>query len=605
VQQDLTNKYQDYLNSQNYPYKQMGFMSDMIRGLPLAQQSTQSMYPQAPPPSTMGQIAGLGMGAYGMSQLMKAEGGMVHDYAGGGVTSDQNVEGILSKLSDQQLQQAKQAALARRDIEQVNMINDEMSMRASARSGIGAGITPEFADQMEEGMAGGGIVAFADRGEVKETPGKARSTAGEFFDNIKTYLGERYAEGMENLTNKEAADKIRPGLFESVTPKERKERESRADLREKGTGGPKKAPVLTQEQLATTSSKPQELPKSPEPQVTVNKPPKPAPAKSLDTKYADIFSGPKPSKAEVKSAVAQFAEQQGATKNEKEDYMTMALRLNDELGKRDQPILDRLNAAIEAQKPNERAIKDRGIGQAFAQFGFAMADRASKPGATFLGSAAGASPVLASVAEKTNSLIDAKKENYTKMQLDQAKYEMALSQGKMQTAATLAAQIRQAQQDDRVFDFNINKSKQEFALKERELGLKATELQNARNYQNKMASRYETVGSLTRDIMQNQGLSYDKAFEKASNALKGGIGADIRADAGRSIQLQKDIDKVDEFFYPMILATKDPAKLADLYAKRDLLVKKKKQEANMGDTSTSGSPPPSLAQKGFKVLGTE
>jgi hypothetical protein len=48
VQQDLTNKYQDYLNSQNYPYKQMGFMSDMIRGLPLGQISTQSMYPQAP-----------------------------------------------------------------------------------------------------------------------------------------------------------------------------------------------------------------------------------------------------------------------------------------------------------------------------------------------------------------------------------------------------------------------------------------------------------------------------------------------------------------------------------------------------------------------------
>jgi len=35
VQNDLSNKYQDYLNFQNYPYKQLSFMSDMLRGVPL------------------------------------------------------------------------------------------------------------------------------------------------------------------------------------------------------------------------------------------------------------------------------------------------------------------------------------------------------------------------------------------------------------------------------------------------------------------------------------------------------------------------------------------------------------------------------------------
>lgn len=533
VQQDLTNKYQDYLNAQNYPYKQLGFMSDMVRGLPLSSQSTQAMYPQAPGPSTIGQIAGLGLNAYG---AFKAGGGMVHDYAEGGVTSDQNVEGILSRLSDQQLEQAKQGALARRDVEQANMIDAEIAMRASARSGIGAGIPPEFADQMEESMASGGIVAFADRGEVKETPGKARSTAGEFFDNIKTYLSERYQEGLENLTNKEAADEIRPGLFESVTPKERKERESRADLREKGTGGAKKAPVLTQDQLSSTPSESKKASDSPAPKVENTNA---APAQAAIKKPEALFSGPKPSKAEVKSAVAQFAEQRGATTGEKEGYLATALKLRDELGKRDQPILDRLNAAIEAQKPDEKALKERGFNQAISQFGAAMAERASRPGATFLGSAAGASPALASATEKTNSLIDAKKENYNKMQLDQAKYELALSQGNMQAASVLAGQIRQAQQQDQALEFNIAKAKDELALKNRELAQSGA-------YQGQMASRYETIGSLTRDIMQNEGLPYDKALEKAGRLMKpSGYAADVRAGTALNANLDKALEKID------------------------------------------------------------
>jgi len=57
-QQGLSQAYQDFLNQQNYPYKQLGFMSDLIRGLPLGQQSTSAIY-QAPP-STISQVAGLG-----------------------------------------------------------------------------------------------------------------------------------------------------------------------------------------------------------------------------------------------------------------------------------------------------------------------------------------------------------------------------------------------------------------------------------------------------------------------------------------------------------------------------------------------------------------
>ena len=62
-QQKLNVPYQQYQESLNYPYKQLGFMSDMFRGLPLSQ-SSQVGYQAAPPMSQ--QLMGMGLGAAGM-----------------------------------------------------------------------------------------------------------------------------------------------------------------------------------------------------------------------------------------------------------------------------------------------------------------------------------------------------------------------------------------------------------------------------------------------------------------------------------------------------------------------------------------------------------
>ena len=78
VQNALNTEYQDFLNFQNYPYKQMGFMSDMIRGLPLTQQS-QTMYAQ--PPSMLQQAAGLGITGKALGAF--AGGGSVDDRPAG------------------------------------------------------------------------------------------------------------------------------------------------------------------------------------------------------------------------------------------------------------------------------------------------------------------------------------------------------------------------------------------------------------------------------------------------------------------------------------------------------------------------------------------
>lgn len=67
-QQRLQAGYEDFLARQRYPYSQLGFMSDLIRGTPTAG-GIQTMY-QAPP-SLLGQAAGAGMGIAGLSQAFR------------------------------------------------------------------------------------------------------------------------------------------------------------------------------------------------------------------------------------------------------------------------------------------------------------------------------------------------------------------------------------------------------------------------------------------------------------------------------------------------------------------------------------------------------
>lgn len=91
AQQQLSQNYQDFLNQQNYPYKQLAFMSDILRGMPLTQQA-QSVY-QAPP-SVANQIMGYGLGAYGLSNLFKKEGGPIKAYKAGGTVKNDMGSGL-------------------------------------------------------------------------------------------------------------------------------------------------------------------------------------------------------------------------------------------------------------------------------------------------------------------------------------------------------------------------------------------------------------------------------------------------------------------------------------------------------------------------------
>jgi hypothetical protein len=68
AQQGLDAQFQEFQNQQNYPYKQLAFMSDMLRGLPLSQ-TAQTQY--APAPSGASQVAGLGLAGLGLYNATK------------------------------------------------------------------------------------------------------------------------------------------------------------------------------------------------------------------------------------------------------------------------------------------------------------------------------------------------------------------------------------------------------------------------------------------------------------------------------------------------------------------------------------------------------
>jgi hypothetical protein len=72
VQNMLNVGQQNYTAEQNYPYKQIGFMSDIVRGAPMSNLGSELYKAQ---PSTFNQVAGLGTSLFGAA--MKAKGGSI------------------------------------------------------------------------------------------------------------------------------------------------------------------------------------------------------------------------------------------------------------------------------------------------------------------------------------------------------------------------------------------------------------------------------------------------------------------------------------------------------------------------------------------------
>ena len=147
-QQRLNQKIQDYATAQQYPFIQLGTLSNMLRGLPM-QASTTQMY-QAQPPALQQAVGLAGAGA-NLYQAMKAEGGEIKEMASGGIATGADpykLPGMMKKLSDEQLQGKLGGDT---DPETMGIAQAEKQRRDQTRAGM-----PK--------MAGGGVVAFKKGG---------------------------------------------------------------------------------------------------------------------------------------------------------------------------------------------------------------------------------------------------------------------------------------------------------------------------------------------------------------------------------------------------------------------------------------------------------
>lgn len=200
-QQGLSQAYQDFLAQKQYPQTQLSNMASMLRGLPIGSTQTTSGTPSSP--STMQQLGSLGSMAYGLSQFY-ADGGAVSSFAdGGSVDSQQNIESIVHKLSDQQLMQAEQAAKTRGDVEQLQIIGMEKAARASMKRGIGAAPV-DMAKMLPttESMARGGIVAFGAGGDTEDEDA-GETEAQDYMSKSQTEDDE--TEGLPQAANPDLA----------------------------------------------------------------------------------------------------------------------------------------------------------------------------------------------------------------------------------------------------------------------------------------------------------------------------------------------------------------------------------------------------------------
>jgi hypothetical protein len=233
AQQGLDLGYQDFLKQRNYPYQQLAFMSDMTRGIPLSQ-SAQQVY--SAPPSQVSQLGGLGMsalGIYGMSGGFKPgakEGGLMSAkaYKNGGLTYAGG--GDISTMSDEQLTEMlnnpSTDPMLAAEIEKLLMLHRRMAMNpqtdeimapALGRSGIASIGT---GDMVPEEMAGGGIVAFADRGIVNlKDPRLSDSTSErrKMLQERESAMFKRLFEDQDPFKESKASEEeIRKSLADSA-----------------------------------------------------------------------------------------------------------------------------------------------------------------------------------------------------------------------------------------------------------------------------------------------------------------------------------------------------------------------------------------------------
>jgi hypothetical protein len=221
-QQGIINQaIQDYATAQQYPMMQLGFMSNMLRGLPMQATTTQSYMPT--PNLATQAISGLGTAAGAYKAFGMKEGGKVPGYAGpGGSEVEMGMRAKLEALADSPGGVAQVAKIAQTSpSEQMRILANEVLLdkqrenqaaqqaEQSIQQDQARGLAQVPAPAMDTmAAASGGIVAFADEGEVE-------------YDPTKVYADPYQVLSDEQAFARQEARRKAAGIGEAVSPQYR------------------------------------------------------------------------------------------------------------------------------------------------------------------------------------------------------------------------------------------------------------------------------------------------------------------------------------------------------------------------------------------------
>jgi hypothetical protein len=511
-QKGLDTAYQDFLTQKNYPYQQLSYMANLVRGTPMGM-NTQSQVYQAPP-NTLGQLSGLGMGAYGLSKML-AEGGEVNGYADGGAVEGYKLGGdipdpmndsyemasAVDKLTDEQLQGILQHPASPAEF---RAAQDELAMRASEQRGVASGITPSMASR----MAGGGVVAFKDKGYVEGATGddldRYQAQTDAYLQGAKIAAADRDAaeldvdsearfttpptstplsranesikSGFGSITSALGSKKI-PGMKFDSEDTALEENVRLANLQKQpGSGSTLNAvpvsdktaktpliPLDTPPPGTTTTTKKEPLPpgiKTPAEfaaEINKDKDYTPDVKKRLIERYTNGYKQfEQPTKPSATAGVTRPMGQSAGTKEPSfiDDLRTAQSFLRDP---ESEARAKKVEASIEAIKKQPDELKKQGLANLLTVGGFGMANAAAQPGtqrglAGVIQSAAKAGPGVAQAAMDQQKLIRASQENAAKLDIEYQKYRIAESKGDKQAMISTGSNIRMMRQQQMQLD---------------------------------------------------------------------------------------------------------------------------------------------------------
>ena len=568
-QNAINTQIQNFNNAKNYPYQQLSFMQGLMSGLPLTS-STTNTYQS--PGNQVAQAAALGLGTYnaiggtgtksanganGGLQTAFKHGGEVQHYADGASVSSNpmslnNIRQMLASMTPQELQEERKALLNRTDDQgrqELAIVNELLGIQdqpanpqqgaqvpqAIPQGSIANAVTPDMADQMVQTAARGGIMGFAEEGEVKPTPEKSTSAFESLADSIKGIFvpsSEQKAQAkIESLAEK-------PGFFEKLTPSERaaKEKLYQNLTNPVYSGRNVTDPVEKAKLDAQLSAFKQEPTKESNPFDTTNM----SQADAANTKMP--YGAPNRTPEEHKTISQAVGHVAATTGHDPTSLLDSTNRFYDALTAKSAPYVADLDRLVENAKPKDTSERDQR--DALAKYFFTAASKATRPGSTFLSGFAEAAPAYSEAIQKNREAEQARQEVYNKLQINQQQYKIALNDGKIQTATMLAGQQRQLEMQARQLDATVNHYAQMAGYQQQQLQMEKEKL-------NQSPAEIRTLEALKNNPELVKQIP-------AAAQLRGGYNQDTRIGANAINIRNAKLDALDTEWFKSGMSKMDP-----------------------------------------------